>query len=56
MKEQQKNKVQVNKKRKDNKLLIICSKIPHTQIPHHVATIQLQLNCGKSQVTGFCKT
>ena len=53
MKELYKGKVQVNKKRKDIKLLVICSEIPHTQIPHHVATSQL--NCDKIQITGFHK-
>ena len=37
------SKVKVNKKRKDIKLLIICSEIAHTQIPDHVGTSQL--NC-----------
>ena len=37
------SKGQVNKKRKDIKLLIIFSEIPHTQIPQHVANSQL--NC-----------
>ena len=49
-----KSKVQGNKKRKDIKLLVICSDILHTQIPHHVAA--RQLNCNKIQVTGFHKT
>ena len=35
------------------KLFVICFKIPHTQIPHHVATCQL--NPDKSQITGFQK-
>ena len=52
-KELYKNKVQVNKKRKDIKLLVICSEIPHTQIPHHVGTNQL--NFDKFQMTGFRK-
>ena len=42
------------KKRKDIKLLVICSEIPHTQIPHHVTTSQL--NFDKIQITGFHKT
>ena len=52
-KELHKSKVQVNKKRKNIKLLVICSEIPYTQILHHVATSQL--NCDKSQITGFQK-
>ena len=44
-KEPHENKVQVNKKRKDIKLTVICSEIPHTQIPYKVATSQL--NCDK---------
>ena len=36
MEELYKSKVQVNKKRKDIKDLVICSKILHTQILHHV--------------------
>ena len=28
--------------------------MPHTQIPHHVATNQL--NCDKSEIDGLCKT
>ena len=35
------------------KLFVICFEIPHTQIPHHVATSQLNPN--KSQITGFHK-
>ena len=35
-------------------LLVTCSEIPHTQILHHVATMQLDYN--KSQITGFRKT
>ena len=54
VKELYESKVQVNKKRKDIKLLVICSEIPHTQIPHHVATSQL--NFDKIQITGFRKT
>ena len=54
MKEPHKSKIQVNKKIKDIKLLLICSKIPHTQIPHHVTTSQL--NFDKIQITGFRKT
>ena len=53
-KELYKSKIQVSKKRKDIKLLVICSKIPHTQIPHHVTTSQL--NFDKIQITGFRKT
>ena len=49
-----KSKAQVNKKRKDIKLLVICSKILHTQIPHHATTSQLKLD--KIQVTGLSKT
>ena len=52
-----KNKEQVKKKkkkRKDIKLLLICSEISHTQIPHHVATSQL--NFDKVQITDFHKT
>ena len=33
------------------KLFVICFEIPHPQIPHHVATSQLNPN--KSQITGF---
>ena len=47
------HEVQVNKKRKVIKWLVICSEIPHTQIQHYVATSQL--NCNKIQVTGFHK-
>ena len=36
------------------KLLVICSNILHTQIPHHVATSQL--NFDKIQITGYRKT
>ena len=54
VKELYESKVQVNKKRKDIKLLVICSEIPHTQIPHHVTTSQL--NFYKIQITGFRKT
>ena len=53
-KELYKSKIQVSKKRKDIKLLVICSKIPHTQILHHAATNQL--NFYKIQITGFRKT
>ena len=53
MKEPHKSKAQVNKKRKDIKLLVICSEIPHTQIPHHVTTSQL--NFDKIQITDFRK-
>ena len=49
-----KSKAQVNKTRKDIKLLVICFKIPHNQIPHHVTTSQL--NFDKIQITGFRKT
>ena len=35
------------------KLFVNCSEIPHTQIPHHVATSQL--NSNKSQTTSFHK-
>ena len=52
-KELPKSKVQVKKKGKDIKLLVISSDIPHTQIPHHVATSQL--NCDKIQLTGVQK-
>ena len=48
-----KSKVQVNKKRKYIKLLVICSEIPHTQILHHMATSQLK--CDKVGIPGFCK-
>ena len=54
VKEPHKSKAQINKKRKDIKLLVICSEIPHTHILHHVTTIQL--NFDKIQVTGFRKT
>ena len=53
-KELHKSKVQVNKKRKDIKLLVICFEIPHTQIPYHLATSLL--NIDKTQITGFRKT
>ena len=43
-----KSKGQVNNKG------IICSEIPHTQIPHYVATSQL--NCHKIHIPGFHKT
>ena len=35
------------------KLFVICFKIPHTQIPHHVGISQLNPN--KSQINGFHK-
>ena len=35
------------------KPFVICSKIYHTQIPHHVATSELNRN--KNQVIGFHK-
>ena len=54
MKEPHKSKAQANKRRKDIKLLVICSKIPHTQIPHHVTTSQF--NFDEIQITGFTKT
>ena len=38
----------------DIKLLVICSEISHTQIPHHAATSQM--NFVKIQITGFRKT
>ena len=34
-------------------MFVICFEIAHTQIPHHVATSQL--NADKSQMTGFHK-
>ena len=37
----------------DIKLLVICSEIPHTQIPHHVTTSQL--NFDEIQITSFRK-
>ena len=43
-----------SKQKKDIKLLVICSEIPQTQIPHHVTTSQL--NFDKIQITGFRKT
>ena len=49
-----KSKLQVNKKREDIKLFVICSKIPHTHIPYHVATSQW--NRDRSQITGFPNT
>ena len=54
VKEPHKSKAQVNKKRKDIKLLVICSEIPHILILHHVTTSQL--NFDKIQITGFRKT
>ena len=54
MKEASKSKAQVSKKRKDIKLLVIYSEIPHTQVPHHVTTSQL--NFDKSQINGLRKT
>ena len=53
-KELHKSKVQVNKKRKDIKLLVICFEIPHTQKLHHVATNRL--NFDTIQIAGFCNT
>ena len=53
-KELYESKAQVNKKRKDVKLLVICSDIPHSQVSNHGATGQL--NFDKIQVTGFRKT
>ena len=35
-------------------MLVICSEIPNTQIPHHETTSQLNYN--KIQITGFHKT
>ena len=52
-KELYKSKIQVSKKRKDIKLLVICSKIPHTQIPQHVTTSQLSFD--KIQIDGLYK-
>ena len=52
VKEPHKSKAQINKK--DIKLLVICSEIPHTQIPDHVTTSQL--NFYKIQITSFRKT
>ena len=52
MKEPHKSKAQINKK-KYLKLLVICSEIPNTQIPHHVTTSQL--NFDKIQITDFRK-
>ena len=49
-----KSKIQVSKKRKDIKLLVICSEISRTQIPHYVATSHM--NCDKIQTTGLHKT
>ena len=55
MKEPHKSKAQINKKKKKNlKLLVICSETPNTQIPHHVTTSQL--NFDKIQITDFRKT
>ena len=53
-KELYKRKVQVNKKTKDIKLLVICSEISHTQIPHHVATSQLDFD--KNQINAKRET
>ena len=52
MKEPHKSKAQINKKKYLN-LLVICSEIPNTQIPHHVTTSQL--NFDKIQITDFRK-
>ena len=54
MKEPHKSKAQINKEKKNLKLLVICSEIPNTQIPHHVTTSQL--NFDKIQITDFRKT
>ena len=54
MKEPHKSKAQINKQKKNLKLLVICSEIPNTQIPHHVTTSQL--NFDKIQITDFRKT
>ena len=53
-KELYESKAQVNKKRKDIKLLVICSYIPHSQVSNHVVTGQL--NFDKIQITDFRKT
>ena len=42
------------KKRKDIKLLVICSEIPHIQILHHVASRLLYFD--NIQINGFRKT
>ena len=49
----QKQSTSKQKKRKDIKLLVICSEILHTQILHHVTTSQL--NFDKIQINGFRK-
>ena len=54
VKKPHKSKVQVNKKREDIKLLVMYSKIPQTQIPHHMTTSQLNFN--KIQIISFRKT
>ena len=54
MKEPHKSKAQINKQKKNLKLLVICSEIPNTQIPHHVTTSQLSFD--KIQITDFRKT
>ena len=53
-KELYESKAQVNKKRKDIKLLVIYSYIPHSQVSNHVVTGQL--NFDKIQITDFRKT
>ena len=54
VKEPHKSKAQINKKRKDIKLLVIYSEISHTHILHYVTTSQL--NFDKIQVTGLRET
>ena len=54
MKEPHKSKAQINKQKKNLKLLVICSETPNTQIPHYVTTSQL--NFDKIQITDFRKT
>ena len=53
-KELYKSKGQVNIKRKDIKLLVICSEIPPH--PDPASCGNSQLNCDKVQITGFRKT
>ena len=50
----QKQSTNKQTKKKNLKLLVICSETPNTQIPHHVTTSQL--NFDKIQITDFRKT
>ena len=54
LKEPGTSKANAKQKQKNITLFVICSEIPHTQIPHFVAGSHLIRN--KSQITCFHKT